>query len=192
MILRHGEGIVPKKDMFGITRLKYERNGPGWWVRLNFVDMVPTVQRTFCNSEYGGVKKALKAALRFRDEERYKLEQQGVHLSPTKVRPILRKSNETGISGVELVIQHRWANSETYYAWRVTWAERLKGKKKGRAKHFGFNAWGGSCEAYAEAAYFRHEIEKKLYGYSIIEPDRIGEYYDNHAVKLVDGIEGRL
>lgn len=65
-------------DLTGISRIEQGRHRSGgayyaWWVRMGWVvtedgRKLPTIQRAFPDRAYGGKRRALEAAIRFRDD----------------------------------------------------------------------------------------------------------------------------
>lgn len=171
--------------MFGITRLDYERTGKGWWVRLGWKDGKPAFQETVMDSDYGGKRQAGEVASKLRDEAFVDIWVEGV-IPPSAPRPIRTRRNQTGVPGMSRSRTASKAGGGCFLGWKVNWREG--GKAKGRS--FADSSYESPFAAYRSAALFRMETEFRIYGYSIVDPGRLGEMFRRIPEDYLSGRTG--
>lgn len=101
------------------------------WVRIKYDNK--SFQESFPFKKYGGKDKAIKAAMKKRDEEGKKIYGENwpyTKFSPRKVSP-LNSSGEIGVS-----------YSESDHAWVATWQENTNGSRRQRNAYFSINKYG--------------------------------------------------
>jgi len=117
-----------------ITRIDRETTG-GWLVRVTRKGKLTSWY--FNDEQYGGKRKALTAARKYRDE----LEKTLRGYTAKQLAKKKRSNNTSGVAGVRLVEESdpRWPSEPTYQYWIAQWSPK-KGVR--RTKRFSVQKYG--------------------------------------------------
>lgn len=132
-----------------IIRLDRETTSGGYLVRVTRKGKL--ISDYFRDDEYGGKRKALKAAKDYRDE----LEATKKGYSAKQLAKRERANNTSGVTGVRLVteVDPRWPSEPEYKYWVAQWSPS-KGVRK--TKRFSVQKYGDK-EAYRLAVKARNK-----------------------------------
>jgi len=141
----------------GISRID-SKNTHGWYVRV-YAKGAVFVSKLFSDRQYGGKKKALENAIKFRDHNRMVAELVKANYKSTKRKPFYNRKakNSTGITGVNEI--KGLVNGKLVHYFQATWSENGKIK----IKKFYINSKRTRDEAFEAAVKYRKEMEEKLY-----------------------------
>jgi hypothetical protein len=149
--------IKPKKhEMRRIARMDYPRCAKAWWVRI-YKGCVMVSHHTFLDSGWGGKRKALKEAQKWRD----KMEIQilgGCYTYGKPYRNMIQKNNSSGKTGV--FYQTGYVRGYYYPSWTATWCDNGVPK----LERFYVHHFSTSMDAKQAATKFRRGMEKILEG----------------------------
>jgi len=105
---------------FGISRLDQESVGThGWQVRFQRKGV--RQGRFFSDSEWGGKRRALAIARKYRDQLLAQAERQdAVAGRAVRVQTVVTRRNQSGVVGVSRISQ-RSAKGDEYHFWQASW-----------------------------------------------------------------------
>jgi len=133
-----------------------DKHTHGWYVRVKVG--TAQFQKLFSDKAFSGKRKALTAALDYRDE----LEKRKAEVKPPQKFRIAypfgsKIISNTGIAG----ISESWlkVRKRTHHVFQVSWRENLS---QARNKKFYVSKYGNREEALADAITFRIEKEKEM------------------------------
>jgi hypothetical protein len=157
--------------MKGITRLDYARTTHGWWIRLAYRHNRPMFSAVVRDSDHNyDPAKSFTRAKQVRDAAWADL---SVRFPRSQRIPIIPRNNRSGVVGVRLNKVIRRSGTGHYWRWQVSWSQ----DRESKARSFGFTTYGGEFEAFKAAVMFRWEKEWELYNMSLIDPERMEEYF---------------
>lgn len=154
-------------DVMSLKKHKYitridANNTHGYQVRICYQSSNITHSKMFSDNPYGGKRKALKAAIQFRDQIAKDLDIEHLlsipHASRKQIPRRSYKTNSSGIIGVNFIRDYK-DNYENYY-----YAVKYQENKKQRSICFSIKRYGEK-EAFKLACKIRYEHAGKLYIY---------------------------
>jgi hypothetical protein len=150
---------MASSEFKGISRIDNEgKQTHGWFVRVFFNNRQHS--KLFSDASHGGREKALKKAVKYRNELEKEL---GKPRSDRRI-VLSNKRNQTGVLGVQRVFKNPSVKSDpdpfAGAAYEVTWSPEANMLRK-----ISFSiAKYGEEEAFRRAVDYRQRIEKKVYG----------------------------
>ena len=138
--------------MKGISRID-SNHTHGWFVRV--FRSGQTHSKMFSDGVYGGQEKALKAAIKYKDE--YERKHPPSYTS-TRMRLRPMKNNTSGVVGVSETFS-KSRNGNILPCFNVSWRPR---RNVSRSKSFFFSKYGSREAAFEAAIKFRKEREADI------------------------------
>lgn len=138
---------------FGISRLDQESVGThGWQVRFQRKGV--RQGQFFSDSEWGGKRRALAIARKYRDQLLAQAERQdAVSGRAVRVQTVVTRRNQSGVVGVSRISQ-RSAKGDEYHFWQASWTSSDGTRETVRfsVRKFGDeDAFHRACEARRKA-----------------------------------------
>jgi hypothetical protein len=147
------------EEMRRITRMDYKKCGKSWWVRICEKGSVVS-HMVFADSKFGGKRKALIEAKRWRDKT--EVEMFG-EIQPytygKQFRDMIQVNNTSGKTGVFYGAGYTDRGKYCYPFWAATWVDRDGSK---RVKRFYPHHYPSGMLAMEAAINFRVDKEKKM------------------------------
>lgn len=165
-------------DMYGITRLNYDRCNNSWRIRLGRNKDIYFQQSILDSAFKNNSKLSLARAKKLRDKKLKEMKRKKIPIDFLYICP--RTDNKSGVTGV-LFTSFKKGNY-VYKLWRVTYINK---KNKVCWKCFPLLKHGGIYPAYKHAVLYRREKELELYNKTKIIIKLIPEYYEI-AIKKYD------
>ena len=139
-----------------------EKHTHGWYVRVHYRGK--QIAKFIPDRQYGGKKKALDAAVKFRDETEVEIGK------PRTERPVVARKarKKAAVIGVRQVVKHtRGADGEVHDnpVYEVTWSPRPNVVQRTSVSIRKY----GKREAFRRACEIRRQKEHQFYGISLQE-----------------------